>query len=143
MHVLVGYANGTFTQHVVAESYRVGDGLDVAVIALSATVPGQVLELVDGPVATGARLMLGGYGQDRAERISADPDCTALGYRRSGDGRILLAHDCAGTRGTSGAPLLVQMPGGAWRIAGVQVAGTVGDAGGTAVPAAAIQAMRP
>ena len=141
VHVLVGYADGAFTQHMVAASYRLGDGFDVAVLALSATVPGKALELADGPVATGTRLMLGGYGQDRAERISADADCTALGYQRGGDGRVMLAHDCAGTRGTSGAPLLMQMPSGAWRVAGIQVTGTIDDAGGSAVPAAAIQAM--
>ena len=84
--------------------------------------------------------MLGGYGQDRAERIAVDLSCKLLGYGAGADGRILLVHDCAGTRGTSGGPLLVEAPGG-WRVAGVQVAGNKNDVGGFAVPAAAIRAL--
>lgn len=155
VHILLGYANGNFTQHVLAASFQVGDGYDpiamagqaadLAVVTLVAPVAtsDEILVLADAPISRGTRLMLGGYGQDRAERILADVSCAALGYRTGPTVRVLLVHDCAGTRGTSGGPVLVQAPDGTWRVAGVQVAGNVNDAGGSAVPAAAIRALLP
>ncbi len=152
VHVLLGYADGIFTRHAVAASYRIADGYnpltsggqgaDVAVLALEAPIggPGEGLALADQPSSNNTALMLGGYGQDRAERIAADLSCKSLGYGAGADGRILLAHDCAGTRGTSGGPVLVETPTG-WRVAGVQVAGNTSDVGGLAVPAAAIRAL--
>lgn len=150
IHILLGYANGDFTRHVLAQSFQVGDGYnptavagqaaDVAIVTLAAPVagPSGTLALLETPVPRGTRLMLGGYGQDRAERILADVSCAALGYRAGPTGSALLVHDCAGTRGTSGGPVLMQVPDGTWRVVGVQVAGNVNDAGGSAVPAAAI-----
>ncbi len=155
VHVLLGYANGNFNQHVLAASFEIGDGYhptaaagqaaDLAIVTLPAPAAAldETLVLADAPVPRGARLMLGGYGQDRAERILADMSCAALGYRAGPTGRAMLVHDCAGTRGTSGGPVLVQALDGTWRVAGVQVAGNVNDAGGSAVPAAAIRAMLP
>jgi protease YdgD len=49
-------------------------------------------------------------------------------------------HDCAGTRGTSGAPLLAQQPDGSWAIAGVASRVAVDAARGVAVQAPAIAA---
>jgi len=152
VHVLLGYADGDYAQHVVASSFQVGDGYvpaappgqgtDVAVITLAKAMggPNDTLALADGPVPRGARLMAGGFSQDRAERLQADVSCTALGYQPGPAGPVLV-HDCAGTRGTSGGPVLMQAPGEAWRVAGVQVAGNVDDAGGVAVPAAAIRSL--
>lgn len=155
VHVLLGYANGNFTRHVVAASFKIGDGYqpaamagqaaDVAIVTLMTPVAasGEILALAVAPVAPGTPLMLGGYGQDRAERILADESCAALGYRAGPAGRVVLVHDCAGTRGTSGGPVLVQAPDGTWRAAGVQVAGNVNDTGGSAVPAAIIRELLP
>ncbi len=152
VHVLLGYADGVFTRHAVSTSYRVADGYDpstpggqgadVAVLTLATAIGrlGETLALAEQPTANGAPLMLGGYGQDRAERIAADLSCKSVGYVAGADGRLLLRHDCAGTRGTSGGPVLAAVPGG-WRVAGVQVAGNLNDAGGLAVPAAAIRAL--
>ncbi len=152
VHVLLGYANGVFTRHVTAAFYRVANGYnpltpggqatDVAVLALAAPIgdPSASLALAEQPVPKGAPLMLGGYGQDRAERIAADLSCRSRGYGAGADGGVLLSHDCAGTRGTSGGPVLVQTPGG-WRVAGVQVAGNRDEAGGFAVPAESIHAL--
>ena len=50
-------------------------------------------------------------------------------------------HDGAGTRGTRGGPVLMEAPGAAWRVAGVQIAGNVDDAGGVAAPASVIRAL--
>ena len=60
--------------------------------------------------------MLGGYNQDRAEVIEADTACHVVTA-----GPALLVHDCAGTRGTSGGPVLMRGPDGVWRVAGMQV----------------------
>ena len=152
VHVLLGYADGDYAQHVVASSFQVGDGYapsspagqgtDVAVITLANAMgsPNDVLSLADGPVPRGARLMAGGFSQDRAERLQADVSCTALGYRPGPTGPVLV-HDCAGTRGTSGGPVLMQAPGEVWQVAGVQVAGNVDNIGGVAVPATAIRLL--
>jgi len=152
VHVLLGYADGVFTRHTVSTAYRVtdgydpsmpgGQGADVAVLTLATAIgkPGETLALAEQPTADGAPLMLGGYGQDRAERIAADLSCKSVGYVAGADGRLLLRHDCEGTRGTSGGPVLTAAPGG-WRVAGVQVAGNLNGAGGLAVPAAAIRAL--
>lgn len=152
VHVLLGYADGVFTRHTVPTSYRVADGYDpsmpggqgadVAVLTLATAIgrPGETLALAEQPTANEASLMLGGYGQDRAERIAADLSCKSVGYVAGVDGRLLLRHDCEGTRGTSGGPVLTAASGG-WRVAGVQVAGNLNGAGGLAVPAAAIRAL--
>jgi len=155
VHILLGYANGGFARHVVAETFRVaagydplaaaGQGADVAVVTLTAPVaaPGAILVLADEPVRPGTRLMLGGYGQDRAERMLADLSCMGLGYAARPGGHALLLHDCAGTRGTSGSPVLAQGPDGSWQAVGMQVAGNVNDVGGSAVSAATIRRMLP
>lgn len=152
VHVLLGYADGVFARHEVAASYRIGEGYeplipggqgaDLAALTLKTPIagPGGSLILAEQPVPIASSLMLGGYGQDRAERIAADVSCTSLGYATGADGRMMLAHDCAGTRGTSGGPVLVRTPVGL-RVAGVQVAANNAHAGGLAVPAAAIRAL--
>ena len=84
--------------------------------------------------------MLGGYGQDRAEAVLADTACTLQGYAGGGRGAVLM-HDCEGTRGTSGAPVLARDAARAWRVAGVQSTARMGGDGGTAVPASAIRLL--
>lgn len=152
VHVLLGYADGAFARHEVAASYRIaegyaprmpgGQGADLAALTLKtpAAGPDGSLMLAEQPVSTASPLVMGGYGQDRAERIAADFSCRSLGYTAGADGRMMLAHNCAGTRGTSGGPVLVQTSTG-WRVAGVQVAADNAHAGGLAVPAAAIRAL--
>jgi protease YdgD len=152
IHVLLGYADGGFARHDVAVSLHVasgydpliagGQGADLALLTLGVPITSldRSLVLAELPIQGGSPVTLGGYGQDRAERIAADLSCKALGYAAGVDGRILLKHDCAGTRGTSGGPVLVQTPAG-WRVAAVQVAGNADDVGGLAVPAVAIRAL--
>ncbi len=152
VHLLVGYDRGRYARHVVAASYAVAPGydpasgagagaLDLAVVRLSqpAAVPGQALPLADGPLAPGTAVMLGGYGQDRAEAVLADTGCRVLGYAGAG-AAAMLVHDCEGTRGTSGAPVLMRNADG-WRAAGVQATGRADAAGGTAIPADRIRAL--
>ncbi|MCW2236435.1 trypsin-like serine peptidase [Azospirillum canadense] len=156
LHVLFGYDRGDYREHRTVASLAVGgpfdpghrpEGLarDWAVLTLSGDAPAGVepLPLVRVPPEPGTPLMLGGYSQDKAQIITADTACAALGLARAGQGQGqgLLIHDCNGTRGVSGAALLVRVPDGqegAWGVAGVAVAAQNSAAPrNIAVPAAA------
>ena len=52
--------------------------------------------------------MLGGYQQDHPLMLMADTGCQILGSATDGDGRPLIRRNCTGTRGVSGAPLLIE-----------------------------------
>jgi protease YdgD len=64
---------------------------------------------------------LAGYNQDRAQLLIADLSCHVIRAFGSPDGGRLIAHDCAATRGTSGAPLLVRQESG-WAVLGINIA---------------------
>jgi protease YdgD len=139
VHFLLGYAAGRFTTHRRARSLRVGAGYvperrgpasaDWAVVTLEAPVDAKPLPWL--PARRGDPVMLGGYQQDRPEVLMADTDCRILDSRAQ-EGGLLLLHDCAGTRGVSGAPLLRREAGGQWSVVGVAVAATRQRAGGIA-----------
>lgn len=82
--------------------------------------------------------MLGGYEQDRSQLVAADIECAVLGLAQDAAGHLLIRHSCAGTRGVSGAPLLVRVAGGGWAVAGVASTAGLGASGGNAVPVAAL-----
>lgn len=115
---------------------------DWAVLTLDAGFPDQpasrVLEIAPLPAPPGARLAFGGYQADGPDRLVADLDCRLLGYGRDLSGRVMLRHSCAATGGSSGGPLLVRMPDGAWMIAAVGSVATVGAQGVWAVPAVTV-----
>jgi protease YdgD len=128
LHFLLGYDRGGFAGHgrvtgfQVAPGYRPDGkgprGADWALLTLDAPLgtPDRVLPLLDAPPPPRTPLMLGGYQQDRPERLLADTGCRAIGTAQGG---TLLLHDCAGTHGASGAPVLAQGPDGRWAVAGV------------------------
>jgi len=62
----------------------------------------------------------------------ADTGCRIAGRATETTGRVLLRHNCTGTRGDSGAPLLIEKDG-KWYIAGIDVAAELGVASGFAV----------
>ena len=143
VHFLLGYAFGSYAAHARVVSYTIARGYDplreaatagadraVLVLAVPLGTPDRVLTLA-APV--GAAVALGGYGQDREEAVDADLHCRITGLARDGEGRPLLRHDCSATRGTSGAPLLAASADG-WIAVGLQIAASVGGAGGLAVP---------
>ena len=140
IHLLFGYDRGGFVQHVRVASTSIDPAYDLAVLTLVDPVREPALAVGPGYVARGTPLMMGGYGQDRAERLLADRDCRALGTGAGPGGRAMLVHDCSGTRGTSGGPVLMRS-GDTWQLAGIQVAANAGTTGGVAVPAAAIRAL--
>ncbi len=141
VHLLTGYDKGRFARHSVAASYRLaaamGDGpaVDVAVVTLAEPIGDAPLPLAEADPPAGTPVMLGGYNQDRGEVIEADRHCRIVAVL---PGRLV--HDCAGTHGTSGAPLLAQAADGAWQVVGLQVAGFTEHTGGLAVPASRLRA---
>jgi len=155
VHVLVGYTRGQYSGHARATAFVTGPGFalgpdqqrlpaappdaDWAVLTIDAPLgtPDRVLPLAREWVS-GAPAMLGGYEQDRAQVIVADLACAVIGPIRDAGGNVLLRHSCAATRGASGAPLLIRVPGKLWGIVGVASAATVGTSGGYAVPVSAI-----
>ena len=153
VHLLLGYNHGTFVKHQVAASYTVAPGYDpgagpsagardIAILRLPQpmALASHTLPLVNAALPSGTPLMLGGYGQDRAEAVLADESCTLQGYAGRGAAAVLV-HDCEGTHGTSGAPVLARDAAGVWRVAGVQSTGRRDTAGGTAIPADALRPL--
>jgi protease YdgD len=156
IHVLVGYSHGNYAGHARAASFAIGPGFalgsdqqrapsapmdaDWAVLTLDAPLgtADRVLPLLRDLPPPGTPAMLGGYEQDRAQVILADTACVVVGPARVPGGRVLLRHSCAGTRGVSGAPLLARGPGGSWAVAGLASTADINEAGGYAVPIAAI-----
>ena len=150
VHVVAGYHDGQWTRHSVALAIAVAPGYDVnhpdntrgadvALLTLADPVIDGTAALPLGNARPGTQAALGGYSQDREERITADTHCQVTGFAADGEGRPLLAHNCAGTRGTSGAAVLDGF-GGGWRVTGVEVGAYNNASGGVAVPASALGA---
>ena len=149
VHFLLGYHQGEHVVEARIRGFRLGDGFnaanrrpigsDWAVLFLASPLPGPYVGLLEGGLPGGTPLMLGGYQQDRPEVLMADTRCEALGTARDDSNRLVLVHGCAGTRGSSGAPLLTQLADGQYAVAGVVVAMQLGAARGYAVPAEAIR----
>lgn len=150
VHFLLGYQLGGWTGQARVESYRTGPGFDAArhgppgadwaLLTLERALAehDRILPLLPGLPAPGLPLTLGGYQQDRPERLLADPACQVTATGRDSEGRLLMRHDCAGTRGVSGAPLLARDAKGRWALAGIAVAAERHRAAGLGVPAPAI-----
>ncbi|MCK8783467.1 trypsin-like peptidase domain-containing protein [Roseomonas sp. NAR14] len=152
VNVLLGYARGDWTAHARARAFAVSSRFDPeaggppaadwALLTLESPLGGEALALRPAASpAPGTAAALGGYEQDRNEVLLADSGCRVLGpVRGASPGDTMLRHDCAATRGSSGAPLLVREDG-AWRVAGLQVRAMAGGAGGLAIPADAIPGL--
>jgi protease YdgD len=149
IHFLLGYergrwsAQGRVVSFVVGQGYSPGrgpSGADWALLRLAEPIgtPSQVLPLLREAPAPRTPAMLAGYQQDRPELLMADTDCSILGLQRHVTGPQTLLHGCAGTRGASGAPLLVRMGDGRWGVVGVHTAIIAETVLGQAVPAASV-----
>lgn len=143
VHVLLAYDRGQHRGHARVASYRAGaawqgDGspasADWAVLRLATPLRGPVLPLAEAAPAPRTALALAGYQQDRPESLLADTGCRVLGI-----GGGMLVHDCAGTRGASGAPLLMRGEDGRWLVVGVASRVSRQVALGEAVPAWALR----
>ena len=131
LHVLFGYQRGQYRWHRAVVRITVGPGFDGtsgrpqpgdwARLELSEAVPVMPLPLFGGGVGPGMAVVLAGYNQDRAQLLMADLGCHVLHVVGLPGGACFLLHDCAGTRGTSGAPLLMRHEGG-WAVVALAVA---------------------
>ena len=114
---------------------------DWALVALNAPIGAdRVLPLMRETPAEGSILSLPGFQRNAPGALLVDPACRYLGLRRIEGEGVMLAHDCAGTTGSSGGPLLLRGADGHFAIIGVQSKGILGRAGGLAVPALVIPA---
>ena len=113
---------------------------DWALVTLAAPLgEGRVLPLLREAPPVGAPLTLPAWQHDRPDVLLADRGCRVITVGTFGPQGILVGHNCAGTVGSSGAPVLVPGPGG-YAIAGVQVKAALGRPLGVAVPAFTIPA---
>lgn len=123
VHFLQAYERGRYAAHGRVIGFQTGEGYrpdasgppdsDWALLLLAEPLRGPVLPAWAHLLPAGLELALGGYQQDRPEQLLADVGCRFLGMARG-----MIVHDCAGTRGASGAPLLA-MIGDAWQVVGI------------------------
>jgi protease YdgD len=145
LHFLIGDTDTGYGGHAIGVKFNIGDGYnpdqaketigsDWALVSLDKSLGGadRVLPILTGLPEDGAKVMLGGYQQDRPFVLMADPQCRIVGRFLDASGRLVLRDNCAGTNGVSGAPLLV-FSGGTWQIAAIEVAADLGLPGGAAV----------
>ena len=148
VHFLRAYSGNTFMAHarvvrfIVPPGYMPDKesqsaGLDHATLVLNHPVarPDEVFPVSTKPeeIHPDMPVVLGGYEQNMPDVITADLHCHLTGLTHDGGGNLLFSHDCAGTHGSSGAPLLTQDSSG-WHVLGVQVLASSAHAGGQAVP---------
>jgi protease YdgD len=131
LHVLFGYQRGAYRSHRLVRSFTVGPAFDRgkgppqtsdwARLELAEPVPVAPLPVAGKPPPPGAAVALAGYNQDKAQLLMVGLDCHVLRVPLRLVGAAFITHDCAGTRGTSGGPLLARQ-GGGWAIVGIAIA---------------------
>jgi protease YdgD len=131
VHVLFGYQRDAYRWHRLVSRIVVGPGFDGragrpqpadwARLELAVPVPVMPLPLFGGVAAAGMPAALAGYNQDRAQLLMADLACRVLGVAMAPGGATFVFHDCAATRGTSGAPLLTRQ-GRGWAVIAINIA---------------------
>jgi protease YdgD len=131
LHVLFGYERAGYRWHGAVTRIATGAGFrggraqmqtaDWARLDLAEPAPASPLPLFDKAVAAGLAVVLAGYNQDRAQLLMADLGCRVIRVELQPTGARFLTHDCAATRGTSGAPLLTREANG-WAVVGINIA---------------------
>ncbi|GBQ92287.1 peptidase S1/S6 [Asaia krungthepensis NRIC 0535] len=137
VHFMLGYDTGSWRGTARAVRFIIAPAYD-PFHPLRTSQADHATVILDHPLITSADLvpivaaspglpaMLAGYQQDRKELAIGDSNCHVVQVRGQ-----LIDHDCAATKGASGAPLLV-LKNGSWGIAGIDVLAHDGQ-GGTAV----------
>ena len=131
LHFLIGYDGSRYAGHAIGIKLETGPGYDPirpyqtrgsdwALISLDTKLGSadRVLPMISEPPEVGSTIMLGGYQQDHPLVLMADTECRIVGRATDAGGRLLLRHNCTGTRGDSGAPLLIEK-GGKWYTGGL------------------------
>jgi protease YdgD len=136
LHVLFGYQRAGYRWHGRVTRIVTGLGFDGrraqpqpadwARLELAEAAPVAPLPLFSGAIAPGLPVALAGYNQDRAQLLMADPGCRVLQVANAPGQAGFMTHDCAATRGTSGAPLLARAndtrSDGGWAVVGINIA---------------------
>lgn len=99
---------------------------------------GRALRLSREPPREGIALALPGWQHDRPGVLLADLGCRVVVMGTFGGQGMLVGHNCAGTLGSSGAPLIARAEDGGFVVVGVQSKAALGRPLGVAVPAFAI-----
>lgn len=99
---------------------------------------GRALRLAREPPREGTPLVLPGWQHDRPGALVADLRCRVVAMGTFGPQGMLVGHNCAGTMGSSGAPLIARAANGTYVVVGVQAKAALGRALGVAVPGFAI-----
>lgn len=130
LHVLFGFQRNGYRWHRLVARDVVGAGFDGRVprpqpsdwarLDLAEPVPVKPLPVFGGTIVPGLPVVLAGYNQDRTQLLLADLSCQALRTAAVGGG-IFVIHDCAGTHGTSGGPLLTRQ-NARWAVVAINVA---------------------
>ncbi len=131
LHVLFGYQRDAYRWHRLVARVTVGPGFDGRIASpqasdwarldLAQSVPLAPLKLFGGGVSPGLAVVLAGYNQDRAQLLMADLTCEVHRVARLPNGARFFVHDCEGTRGTSGGPLLARAAE-SWAVVGINIA---------------------
>jgi protease YdgD len=112
---------------------------DWALLTLDAPLgEGRALRLSREPPREGTALALPGWQHDRPGALVADLRCRVVTMGTFGPQGMLVGHNCAGTMGSSGAPLIAREADGTHVVVGVQAKAALGRALGVAVPAFAL-----
>ena len=112
---------------------------DWAVVTLDAPLgEGRALRLAREPPRQDLPIALPGWQHDRPGVLMADLGCRVVVFATFGVQGMLVGHDCAGTLGSSGAPLVARAGDGGFVVVGVQAKAALGRPLGVAVPAVAI-----
>ncbi|CAH0288659.1 serine protease [Roseomonas sp. CECT 9278] len=95
---------------------------------------GRALRLSREPPRDGTLLALPGWQHDRPGALVADLRCRVLVMGTFGAQGMLVGHNCTGTMGSSGAPLIARDAAGGFVVVGVQAKAALGRSQGVAVP---------
>lgn len=109
---------------------------DWAVVTLDAPLgEGRALRLAREPPRQDLALALPAWQHDRPGVLLADLGCRVVIFGTFGAQGMLVGHNCAGTLGSSGAPLIARAEDGGSVVVGVQAKAALGRPLGVAVPA--------
>lgn len=109
---------------------------DWAVVTLDTPLgAGRALRLALEPPREGLALALPGWQHDQPGVLVADLGCRVVVFGTFGAQGMLVGHNCAGTLGSSGAPLIARAEDGGFVVVGVQAKAALGRPLGVAVPA--------
>jgi protease YdgD len=145
LHFLIGYNGSRYAGHAIGIRVKVAAGYDPsrpketigsdwALVFLDKSLGSEdrILSIASDVLEDRTEVMLGGYQQDHPLILMADIRCSIDGRFVDASGQLLLRHNCTGTRGTSGAPLLINR-GGEWQVAAIEAAQEMDSAHGAAV----------